>query len=81
MPILHYAVGACSLAPHVVLGWIGAPCEAVKVQYGSKELLTINPTGAVPTLREDDGWLAGVPAVQMVLAREAGGSSRKAERE
>lgn len=57
MPTLYYAVGACSLAPHVALEWIGAPYEAVKVQYGSKELLAVNPAGAVPTLREGDGWL------------------------
>lgn len=57
MPTLYYAVGACSLAPHIVLEWIGAPYEAVKVQFGSKELLAVNPAGAVPTLREDDGWL------------------------
>ncbi|WP_292054770.1 MULTISPECIES: glutathione S-transferase family protein [unclassified Brevundimonas] len=57
MPVLYYAVGACSLAPHIVLEWIGAPYEAVKVQFGSPELLAVNPAGAVPTLREDDGWL------------------------
>lgn len=57
MTTLYYAVGACSLAPHIVLEWIGAPYEAVKVQFGSKELLAVNPAGAVPTLREDDGWL------------------------
>ena len=57
MTTLYYAIGACSLAPHVVLEWIGAPYQAVKVQYGSKELLAVNPAGAVPTLREDDGWL------------------------
>ena len=57
MPTLYYAVGACSLAPHIVLEWIGAPYEAVKVAYGSPELLAVNPAGAVPTLREDDGWL------------------------
>lgn len=57
MTTLYYAVGACSLAPHIVLEWIGAPYEAVKVQFGSKELLQVNPAGAVPTLREDDGWL------------------------
>lgn len=27
------------------------------MQFGSKELLAVNPAGAVPTLREDDGWL------------------------
>lgn len=57
MTTLYYAVGACSLAPHVTLEWIGAPYEAVKVQYGSKDLLAVNPAGAVPTLQEDDGWL------------------------
>lgn len=57
MTTLYYAVGACSLAPHIVLEWIGAPYEAVKVTYGSPELLAVNPAGAVPTLREDDGWL------------------------
>lgn len=57
MPTLYYAVGACSLAPHIVLEWIGQPYEAVRVQYGSEKLLSVNPAGAVPTLREDDGWL------------------------
>jgi glutathione S-transferase len=57
MPTLYYALGACSLAPHIALEWIGAPYEAVKVEYGSDELLAVNPAGAVPTFREDDGWL------------------------
>ncbi|TRW99200.1 glutathione S-transferase family protein [Paracoccus sp. M683] len=57
MPTLYYARGACSLAPHIVLEWIGAPYDAVRVDYGAKELLAVNPSGAVPTLREDDGWL------------------------
>ena len=57
MTTLYFAPGACSLAPHIVLEWIGAPYTAVKVQYGSPELLAVNPAGAVPTLREDDGWL------------------------
>ncbi len=57
MTTLYYAVGACSLAPHIVLEWIGAPFEAVKVNYGSAELLAVNPAGAVPTLKEEDGWL------------------------
>lgn len=57
MRTLYYAVGACSLAPHLALEWIGAPYEAAEVQFGSRELLAANPAGAVPTLREDDGWL------------------------
>jgi glutathione S-transferase len=57
MPTLYYAPGACSLAPHIALEWIGAPYAAVKVRHGSAELLAVNPAGAVPTFREDDGWL------------------------
>jgi len=57
MPTLHYAPGACSLAPHIVLEWIGEPYEAVRVERGSKEFLALNPAGAVPVLQEDDGWL------------------------
>ncbi|HEV7327698.1 MAG TPA: glutathione S-transferase N-terminal domain-containing protein [Bosea sp. (in: a-proteobacteria)] len=57
MPTLYYALGACSLAPHIALEWTGRPFKAVMVQYGSEELLAVNPAGAVPTFREDDGWL------------------------
>lgn len=88
MTTLHYAVGACSLAPHIVLEWTGAPYEAVKVQYGSKELLAVNPAGAVPTLLEDDGWLltqAGAIldylAHKHPEARLSGGDSLRAKAE
>ena len=57
MPKLLYHVGACSLAPHIVLEWIGAPYETQSVEYGSAELVAINPSGAVPALIEDDGWI------------------------
>lgn len=57
MRTLFYAPGACSLAPHIILEWIGRPYEAVRVKYGSDKLFAVNPAGAVPTLREDDGWL------------------------
>lgn len=71
MTTLYYAVGACSLAPHIVLEWIGAPYTAVRVQYGSAELLAVNPAGAVPTLREDDGWtLTQAGAILDYLARK-----------
>ncbi|MGL5114815.1 MAG: glutathione S-transferase family protein [Beijerinckiaceae bacterium] len=88
MPTLYYAVGACSLAPHIVLEWIGGRYEAVKVQYGSAELLAVNPAGAVPTLREDDGWtLTQCGAVLDYLASKhpeaglAGGESIRAKAE
>ena len=53
---MYFAPGACSLAPHIVLEWIGAPFEAVKVAFGSQQLRDLNPAGSVPVLREDHGW-------------------------
>lgn len=88
MPTLYYALGACSLAPHIALEWIGAPYEAVKVQFGSKELLAVNPAGAVPTFQEDDGWiLTQAGAILDYLAhkhpeaRLAGGDDMRARAE
>ncbi|KAB2739986.1 glutathione S-transferase family protein [Brucella anthropi] len=88
MPTLYYAMGACSLAPHIALEWIGAPYEAARVQHGSSELLAVNPAGAVPTLREDDGWLlTQAGAILDYLAHKhpeaglAGGDSLRARAE
>lgn len=67
---LFYAPGACSLAPHVVLHWTGAPYEAVRVGYGSPELLAVNPAGAVPALDTGEGWtLTQAGAILHYLAR------------
>jgi glutathione S-transferase len=55
---LYYSPGACSLAVHIVLEWIGKPYEAVAVtseQRKTREYLAMNPAGAVPVL-EQDGW-------------------------
>lgn len=56
---LYYTPGACSLADHIVLEWIGAPYEAVKVsreERATPEFKKLNPAGAVPVL-EHDGWV------------------------
>ncbi|GAA4869775.1 glutathione S-transferase family protein [Luteimonas vadosa] len=56
---LYYAPGACSLADHIVLEWIGQPYEAVRLsrrQMKAPEYLAINPAGAVPAF-EDEGWV------------------------
>ncbi len=67
---LFYAPGACSLAPHVALQWIGAPFEAVRVKYGSPELVTVNPAGSVPALDTGEGWtLTQNGAILHYLAR------------
>jgi glutathione S-transferase len=49
-PTLYYSPGACSLAPHIVLEWIGEPYRAVQVDYHDPEYRRINPAGAVPAL-------------------------------
>ena len=56
---LYYSPGACSLADHIVLEWIGKPYEAVRMSRDDRKspaYLAINPAGAVPAL-EDDGWV------------------------
>ena len=56
---LHYLPGACSLADHIVLEWIGKPYQAVAVprdQLKSPGYLRVNPAGSVPALELDEGW-------------------------
>lgn len=55
---LYTKPGACSLADHIALRWIGKPFEVrVMDAVGMKtpEYLKLNPAGAVPVL-EVDGW-------------------------
>jgi glutathione S-transferase len=56
---LYYSPGACSLADHIALEWIGQPYEAIRVSREERKTpayLKINPAGAVPAL-EQDGWV------------------------
>ena len=56
---LYYSPGACSLADHIVLEWIGAPYQAQAVSREDRatpEFKKLNPAGAVPVL-EHDGWV------------------------
>ena len=56
---LYYSPGACSLAVHIALEWIGRPYEAVKVSREDRKqaaFLALNPAGAVPVL-DHDGWV------------------------
>lgn len=55
---LFYMPGACSLAPHIVLEWMGVPFELGRVERGKTrepEFLAVNPAGKVPALIEEDG--------------------------
>lgn len=56
---LYYSPGACSLADHIALEWIGKPYEAKKLsrdERATPEFKKLNPSGAVPVL-EQDGWV------------------------
>lgn len=56
---LYYLPGACSLASHIVLEWIGAPYDTHRLsreEMKSEAYRRISPLGAVPAL-EVDGWV------------------------
>ena len=56
---LYSTPGACSLADHIVLRWIGEPFELRLVSRDERkapEFLALNPAGAVPVF-EDGGWV------------------------
>jgi glutathione S-transferase len=58
---LYYSPGACSLSPHIVLLEAGLPFETETVNLKTKktgsgeDFTAINPKGAVPALKLDDG--------------------------
>ncbi len=71
---LYYMPGACSLAPHIVLEWIGKPYEAQKVARDAlhtPEYMKLNPAGAVPLLTEGDWVLTQNIAILEYLAEQA----------
>src|SRR3546814_2756536 len=68
---LYYSPGACSLADHIVLEWIGKPYEAIRVSRHdreSPEFPRLNPAGAVTVLQDGDRVLTQNMAVPNFLA-------------
>ena len=68
---LYYFPGACSLADHIVLEWIGVPYETIRMDRDSirsLEYLALNPTGAVPLLVDGDLHLTQNAAILWYLA-------------
>ncbi|WP_300617157.1 glutathione S-transferase N-terminal domain-containing protein [Dokdonella sp.] len=56
---LYSSPGACSVADHIVLEWIGKPYTVEIVSREGRatpEFRALNPAGAVPVL-EDGGWV------------------------
>lgn len=67
---LYYLPGACSLAIHIILEWIGEPYEAEAVtreQTKSPEYLKLNPAGAVPALVDGGSVYTQNSAIQKYL--------------
>ncbi len=68
---LYTAPGACSLADHIALEWIGKPFD-VKVlthaEMKQPEYLAINPAGAVPAITDGDWALTQNAAILNYLA-------------
>ncbi|MHA3902525.1 glutathione S-transferase family protein [Castellaniella sp. WN] len=68
---LYYFPGACPLATHIALEWIGKPYETVRLtreQTKEADYLALNPTGAVPTLVDGDFVLTQSTAILDYLA-------------
>src|SRR5690606_27672557 len=71
---LYYMPGACSLASHIVLEWIGKPYQAHKLsreELKQPEFLQINALGAVPALVDGDLKLTQNAAILEYLAEQA----------
>ena len=68
---LYTSPGACSMADHIVLQWIGAPFDAQVVtreQRKQPDFLALNPAGAVPVLQSGDWVLTQNAAILNYLA-------------
>ncbi|MEA3040530.1 MAG: glutathione S-transferase [Sphingomonadales bacterium] len=78
---LYYAPAACSQAPHIAAREAKLPIDLAKVEFPSKrtadgeDLYAVNPKGAVPALKLDDGSVLTENAVILqYLADRAPGS-------
>jgi glutathione S-transferase len=76
---LYYARGACSQVPHIILHEAGLPHDSARVDLKAKKLedgsdyVKINPKGAVPALKLDDGQVLTENAVILqYIADQAG---------
>ena len=80
MLTLYYSPGACSQAPHILMHEVGIEHDAVEVNLKAKTLddgssyLAVNPKGAVPALRLDDGEVLTENAVILQYLGDRSGS-------
>jgi len=71
---LFFAPNTCALASHILLEEVGAPYEAVRVDFQTggqraPAYLAINPKGRVPSLVTDRGILTETPAILLYVAQ------------
>ncbi|MBI2771653.1 MAG: glutathione S-transferase family protein [Burkholderiales bacterium] len=74
MLTFYYASGTCALAPHLALEYAGAPYQAVRIDFASKQqrsadYLRLNPKGRVPALVTEGGVLTETPALLQYIAQ------------
>lgn len=70
---LYYMPGACPLATHIVLEWIGEPYETQAVprnELKEPAFLALNPVGSVPVLTDGDLVLTQSAAILEYLAEK-----------
>jgi glutathione S-transferase len=65
---LYYFPGSCALAPHIVLEWLGAEFEPVRIEKGDPKYREINPLGVVPALEHDGRLYTQADAILHWLA-------------
>lgn len=68
---LYYLQGACSLAVHIVLEWIGQPYASQAVsreELKQAEFLALNPLGSAPVFTDGDLCLTQSSAILQYLA-------------
>lgn len=71
---LYYMPGACSLASHIVLEWVGKPYETHKLSREAlkgPDFLKVNPLGAVPALVDGDWAVTQNVAILEYIAEQA----------
>lgn len=70
---LYYMPGACPLATHIVLEWIGTDYELESVprdKLKSPEFLALNPVGSVPVFKDGELVLTQGSAILEYLAEK-----------
>jgi glutathione S-transferase len=71
---LYYMPGACSLASHILLEWVGKPYETHKLsreELKGPDFLKVNPLGAVPALVDGDWAVTQNASILEYIAEQA----------